>query len=219
MKIGVLGTGMVGQTLATKLVELGHEVRMGSREAGNEKAREWMSSAGDGASEGDFADAAGFGELVINATSGGASLNALQQAGSENLSGKVLIDVANPLDFSGGFPPTLSVCNDTSLAEEIQNAFPDARVVKTLNTVNAAVMTAPDQLGESSTMFVSGNDDAAKAQVLELLETFGWLSGDVIDLGDISGARAQEMYLPLWLRLMGVIEDPRFSIRVIRPSA
>jgi 8-hydroxy-5-deazaflavin:NADPH oxidoreductase len=216
MRIGVLGTGVVGRALGTKLVELGHEVRMGSREAGGEAALDWAHSAGEAASEGTFADAAEFGELVINATSGAASLQALGAAGAENLAGKVLVDVANPLDFSGGMPPTLSVCNDDSLGEQIQEAFPDARVVKALNTVNAGVMVEPDALEESTNVFVCGNDGAAKAQVIELLETFGWLSGDIIDLGDISAARGTEMYLPLWLRLMSALETPQFNIRVVK---
>jgi predicted dinucleotide-binding enzyme len=207
---------MVGRTLAGKLVELGHEVRMGSREAGNDAAVEWVQSAGDAASEGTFAEAAEFGELVVNATSGGASLKALDAAGAENLAGKVLVDVANPLDFSGGMPPTLTVSNDDSLGEQIQAAFPDARVVKALNTVNAAVMIEPDALSESTHLFVCGNDSAAKAQVIELLETFGWLSGDIVDLGEISAARGTEMYLPLWLRLMGALGTPQFNIRLVR---
>jgi 8-hydroxy-5-deazaflavin:NADPH oxidoreductase len=216
VRIGVLGTGTVGRTLAGKLVEVGHEVRMGSREAGNEKAVEWAASAGEPASEGTFADAAQFAELVVNATAGGASLEALRAAGAENLAGKALVDVANPLDFSGGMPPTLSVANDDSLGERIQEAFPEARVVKALNTVNAAVMVTPDALTESTSLFVCGNDQAAKGQVIELLETFGWLSGDIIDLGDISAARGTEMYLPLWLRLMAALETPQFNVRVVR---
>ena len=212
----MLGTGMVGQTLAGKLVELGHEVKMGSRQAGNEKAVEWAGSAGEGASEGSFEDAAAFGELVVNATSGAASLEALEAAGGENLAGKVLIDVANPLDFGQGTPPTLSVCNDESLGERIQRAFPDARVVKALNTINASVMVAPVELGESTNVFICGDDEGAKAQVIELLETFGWLSGDIVDLGDISAARGPEMYLPLWLRMMGVLDTAQFNIRIVR---
>jgi predicted dinucleotide-binding enzyme len=216
VRIGVLGTGTVGRTLAEKLVEVGHEVRMGSREAGNENAAEWAAAAGEAGSEGTFADAAEFGELVINATAGGASLEALRAAGAESLGGKVLVDVANPLDFSDGMPPTLTVSNDDSLGEQIQEAFPEARVVKALNTVNAAVMVAPGALDESTNLFVCGNDRAAKGQVIELLETFGWLSGDILDLGDISAARGTEMYLPLWLRMMGALETPQFNVRVVR---
>jgi predicted dinucleotide-binding enzyme len=215
MRFGVLGTGMVGQTVGGKLVELGHEVTMGSRRAGNEKAVEWAASAGERASEGSFADAARFGEILVNATAGASSLEALRSAGAENLSGKLLIDVANPLDSSGGRPPTLAVCNDDSLAEQIQQAFPEARVVKALNTVNAAVMVEPGLLGQSTAIFVCGNDEGAKAQVIELLETFGWLSGDIVDLGDISAARGPEMYLPLWVRLMGTLGTPRFNIRLV----
>src|SRR5919199_3123972 len=143
MRIGVLGTGMVGQTLATKLVELGHEVTMGARAAGNEKAAEWASGADEGAAEGSFADAAAHGELVFNCTAGTASLDALRAAGAEELRGKVLVDVANPLDGSTGFPPALSVANDDSLGEQIQREFADARVVKALNTISASVMVEP----------------------------------------------------------------------------
>jgi 8-hydroxy-5-deazaflavin:NADPH oxidoreductase len=189
---------------------------MGSREAGNEKAVEWAGGAGEGASEGSFADAAEFGEVVVNATAGTGSLEALEAAGSENLSGKVLIDIANPLDFSQGMPPSLSVCNTDSLGEQIQRAFPEARVVKALNTVNAAVMVEPDSLGESANVFVCGNDGQAKAKVIELLETFGWLSGDVVDLGDIAAARGTEMYLALWLRMMGALDTPQFNIRIVK---
>jgi predicted dinucleotide-binding enzyme len=216
VRIGVLGTGVVGRTLADKLVELGHEVRMGSRQEGNEAAVEWVRSAGDLASEGTFADAGDFAELVINATKGGASLDALQAAGAENLAGKVLVDVANALEFHEGAPPTLIVANDDSLAERIQEAFPEAKVVKAFNTVTAAVMVAPDSLNEATNLFVCGNDAGAKAQVIELLETFGWLSGDIIDLGDITAARGPEMYLMLWIRLMGAQGTPQFNIRLVR---
>lgn len=212
MRFGVLGTGVVGQTLATKLVELGEEVRMGSRERGNEKAVEWVAETGERASEGDFADAASFGEVVVNATSGTASLAALGSAGKDNLEGKLLIDAANPLDFSRGFPPTLSVCNDDSLGESIQRAIPGAKVVKALNTVNAAVMVNPVP---GTTIFVAGNDADAKHQVVELLGRFGWADEDVVDLGDLSGARAMEMYLPMWLRLFTVTGAPQVTVKVV----
>ena len=215
MRIGVLGTGTVGTTIATRLVELGHEVKMGSRSAGNEKAVEWASGAGEGASEGSFADAASFGEVVFNCTPGAVSVDALRIAGPEDLSGKVLIDVSNPLDFSKGMPPTLSVCNDDSVGEQIQREFPDARVVKALNTVNASIMVDPSQV-TGSVIFVCGNDDAAKAEVGELLQSFGWPGDDVLDVGDIAGARGTEMYLPLWLRMMGALGTPSFNIAVVR---
>ena len=218
MRIGVLGTGTVGRTVGGKLVELGHEVRMGSRRADNDAAVEWVRSAGENASQGTFADAAEFGELLINATSGNASLEALGAAGAENMAGKVLVDVANVLDFSDGSPPVVGVSVDDSLGERIQAAFPDTRVVKALNTMNASVMVAPDSLEASTNVFVCGNDNAAKSQVIEVLETFGWLSGDIVDLGDITGARGIELYVALWVRLMGSVGTPQFNIRVVRQS-
>jgi len=216
-RIGVLGTGMVGQTVASKLAELGHEVTMGSRQAGNEKAVEWASGAGERASEGSFGDAAAFGEIVINATAGGASLDALAQAGAKNLAGKVLWDISNPLDFSTG-ALRLTVANEDSLAEQIQRAHPDAQVVKALNTVNAGVMVDPAALGEETNLFICGDERHAKAQVIEILETFGWLSGDILDLGDLAGARGMEAYLLLWVRMMQALDDPAFNIRIVRGS-
>jgi len=216
MRIGVLGTGMVGLTIATKLAELGHEVKVGSRSADNEEASKWAGEAGENASNGTFADAATGAEVVFNCTSGGHSLEALEMAGAENLDGKVLVDVANPLDFSRGMPPTLTVCNDDSLGEQIQTAFPGAKVVKALNTVNAAVMVEPGSLPEPTNLFICGNDEGAKDQVRGLLEEFGWAADSVVDLGDISAARGTEMYLPIWLRMMGAFESPAFNIRVVR---
>ena len=214
-RYGVLGTGTVGQTIATKLHELGHEVRMGSRQAGGEKATAWAGGAGERAGEGDFAAAAEFGEVIVNATAGSASLAALEQAGISNLAGKVLIDIANPLDTSQGMPPTLAFVNDTSLAEEIQAALPETRVVKTLNTVTASVMVDPGQLSEPTDIFLSGNDEAAKSEVTLLLEEFGWTADRIRDLGDISTARGPEMYLALWIRLWGAIGSAGFNIRVV----
>src|SRR5437762_2634121 len=169
MRIGILGTGIVGQTLGTKLVSIGNEVKLGSRSASNEKAAAWVKSAGRGASQGTFADAAAFGELLFNCTSGKASLDALRQAGGKNLDGKVLVDVANPLDFSKGMPPTLTVCNTDSLGEQIQREFPKVRVVKSLNTTSAAVMVDPKRVPGDHAIFVSGNDAAAKRQVSDML--------------------------------------------------
>jgi len=203
MHIGVLGTGIVGRTLAQALVDRGHEVRIGARATGNQLAVDWAEQAGPLASEGSFADAAAFGELAINATAGAASLEALAMADGALLAGKVLIDVANPLDFSQGMPPRLTVCNDDSLAEQIQRAYPDVRVVKTLNTMTAAVMVAPDRVEGPHTVFICGNDEPAKAQASVLLDDLGWPAASVLDLGDITAARGMEMYLPLWLRLYG----------------
>lgn len=213
MRIGILGTGVVGKTLGTKLAKLGHEVRMGSRAAGGEKAKAWLKGATAKSSEGSFADAAAHAEIVFNCTAGMASLEALKAAGEKNLQGKILIDVANPLDASKGMPPTLSVCNTDSLGEQIQRAFPTAKVVKSLNTVAAAVMVEPSLIPGVHTMFVSGNDAKAKAEVINLLKTgFGWK--EVMDLGDITGARAQEMLLPLWLRVYMKLKTPIVNIHV-----
>jgi predicted dinucleotide-binding enzyme len=216
VRFGVLGTGMVGQTLGGKLVDLGHDVVMGARRAGNEKAAEWARAAGEHAREGSFADAADFGEAIVNATAGTASLDALEMAGADAIERKVLIDVANPLVFGGGGPPTLSVCNDDSLGEQIQRAYPQARVVKALNTVNASVMVSPGDLPGRHDIFVCGNDAGAKRQVTDLLESFGWPPDDIVDLGDITAARGTEMYLPLWLRLMGATGTPQFNIEIVR---
>lgn len=200
MKIGVLGTGVVGRTIAGKLRELGHDVLIGSRSAGDDAVP--------------FAEAAAHGELVFNCTNGGASLEALQAAGAENLAGKVLVDVSNPL--TGNQDAPLFVSNDDSLGEQIQRAFPDAKVVKSLQTVNAAVMVDPTRVPGEHDIFVAGNDDDAKGQVSELLQSFGWPADHVLDLGDISAARGTEMYLALWLRLWGVVGSADFNIRVAR---
>lgn len=212
----MLGTGEVGRTIASRLVELGHEVRMGSRDAANERASEWASAAGKGAGHGTFADAASFGDLVFNCTSGGVSVAALEQAGEENLRGKVLVDVSNSLDFSRGRPPSLSVVNTDSVAEQIQRRFPDARVVKTLNTVNNQVMVRPSIVPGAHDVFVAGDDEAAKDEVKGLLESFGWPRESILDLGGIEAARGPEAYLILWLRLMGPMEGSAFNIHVVR---
>ena len=215
MRIAVLGTGVVGRTIGSKLVEIGHEVRMGSRRAGNDAAVAWAEEAG-AAGEGSFGDAAGFGEIVFNCTAGGSSLDALAAAGEANLAGKVLIDVANPLDFSAGMPPTLSICNDDSLGERIQATFPEARVVKALNTVNSAVMVEPARVGGDHVVFVCGEDAGAKGEVEELLGSFGWPAERIVDLGGIAAVRGTEMYLPLWLTLYGKLGSGDFNIALER---
>lgn len=215
MKIGVLGTGTVGSTIAGGLAAHGHDVKVGARDPG--KARKWAESAGKGASAGTLTEAAGFGEVVFNCTLGEATLDALRAAGKENLRGKVLVDVANPLDFSKGMPPTLFTgAAGDSLGERVQREIPETSVVKALNMVNASVMTDPARVGGESDLFICGNDEAAKRRVTTLLEEFGWKS--VIDLGDITGARGMEAYLLLWLRLWGVLKTPEFNIRVVRKA-
>lgn len=215
-RFAVLGTGMVGQTLATKLVELGHEVVMGARDAGNERARVWATAVDGAARNGTFREAALFGEVVVNATSGEGSLAALDAAGDENLAGKVLIDVSNPLDFSRGFPPSLSVPTTDSLAEQIQRAHPQARVVKALNTVNAYVMVDPGRVPGEHNLFVAGDDAEAKATTAELLTTFGWPRASVIDVGGIAGARALEAYVIFWVHLYGAFGTGDFNVLVQR---
>lgn len=216
MRIGVLGTGEVGRAIATRLHQLSHEVTMGSRSAGSDALAAWIGEAGEGAKGGDFATAAADSELLFNCTAGVASLQALEAAGTDNLADKTLIDVALPLDFSNGFPPTLAVCNDDSLGERIQAAYPETRVVKTLNTVNSAVMVDPGRIRGDHSIFVCGDDGAAKAQVSALLEAIGWPAESIVDLGGIEAARGTEMYLPLWLRLYGHFGDADFNISLSR---
>jgi predicted dinucleotide-binding enzyme len=202
MQIGILGTGIVGNTLGTKLVEIGHDVKMGSRSADNKKAKDWVNSTkSPKASQGTFADAASFGEIVLNCTSGGVAIEALKMAGAQNLNGKVLIDVSNGLDFSKGMPPTLLTSNTDSIGEQVQRAFPEAKVVKSLNTIGVELMVNPQRLANGDhDIFVCGNDEGAKEQVKKILRDFGWKN--IIDLGDITNSRGTEMYFILWIRLM-----------------
>lgn len=224
MKIGIIGSGVVAQTIGAKLVERGEDVVLGTRSPGklDEKRgmgaplKDWLSTTGGKGRIATFQEAAAHGEILINATSGTVSLEALKIADAKNLKGKILIDVANPLDFSKGMPPSLTVCNTDSLGEQIQRAFPDAKVVKTLNTTNTVVMVDPAGVaGGDHDLFISGNDAAAKARVTELLKHwFGWRS--VIDLGDITTARGTEMLLPIWVRLYGGLGTPMFNFKIAR---
>jgi len=226
MKIAVLGTGMVGRALAGRLAELGHAVTVGTRDVAATMARTEPDGMGNPpypawAREhpevglASFAEAAAGAELFVNATSGGKSVAALEAAGKENLAGKVLLDIANPLDFTNGFPPTMFVKDTDSLAEQIQRAFPEAKVVKGLSTLSAGLMVNPRQLADGDhSVFVSGDDAGAKKTVSELLTDFG--HRDVIDLGDLSSARGSEMLLPIWLRLFGVLGTPAFNFKIVR---
>src|SRR5881394_172132 len=182
MKIGILGTGMVGNALGTKLVQLGHQVMMGSRTAKSDAGQEWLRSVGGKAHIGTFADTAAWGEIVLDCTNGANSLTALRAAGADNLRGKILIQVGNPLDFSKGMPPTLTVCNEDSIGEQAQREFPDTRVVKALNTVNCEIMIAPSRVPGEHDLFICGNDAAAKGKVAGWLsEWFGWKPANIID--------------------------------------
>ena len=200
-RIAILGTGVVGRTLAARLSGLGHDVLVGSRTAKDDTVT--------------FAEAARHGDLVVNATGGLVSVAALTLAGGDNLAGKPLVDVANPLDFSGGFPPKVLATDSQSLAERIQAAFPDARVVKALNTMNSAVMVDPRALPGPHSTFLAGADQDAKATVRALLLQMGWDDEEVLDLGDLTAARGLELYLPLWLSLRGLVGGP-FNIHVVR---
>lgn len=218
MKIGILGTGMVGSTLGTAFIAKGHEVKMGSRDAINEKAMEWTQANGKNATQGTFEDAAVFGDIIFNCTKGEHSLEALTAAGEQNLANKILVDVANPLDFSKGMPPTLSLVNDTSLGEVIQTAFPQAKVVKALNTLNCTLMVDANQLADGDhNLFICGNNADAKQEVKELLhDNFNWKTENIIDLGDITNARGTEQLLPIWIRLWGALGTADFNFKIVR---
>ena len=229
MKIAVIGTGTVGQTFASRLVSLGHEVMMGTRNVadklaatskdmyGNPPFSEWH-AANKVVQLGTFAQAAAFGDIVLNVTQGGNSINALKLADTKNLDGKVLVDIANPLDFSKGMPPSLipELSNTNSLGEEIQKTFPAAKVVKTLNTMWAGLMVNPGMIGSGDhTAFICGNDADAKAKVKSLMNEFGWKKENILDLGDITSARGTEAVLPIWLRIWGATQNGAFNFKII----
>jgi len=229
MKVAVIGTGGVGQTIASKLFSLGHQVMIGTRNVaeklasqakdgyGNPPFAEWY-KLNQQVKLGTFTEAAEFGELVINATQGGNSVNALKLAGAKNLNGKILIDIANPLDFSKGMPPGLlpELCITHSLGEEIQKTFPETKVVKTLSTMWAGLMVNPALVNNGDhTDFICGNDPEAKLKVKLLLNEFGWKNENILDLGDITSARGTEAILPIWLRIMGVKQSVAFNFKIV----
>lgn len=217
MKIAVLGTGSVGDTIGSRLIGLGHEVKMGSRTGSNEKAIAFATKNGAKASHGTFAEAAAFGEIIFNCTKGVATIEVLKSAGAQNLKGKTIVDVSNPLDASKGSIPTLSIVNENSLGEEIQKNFPEAKVVKTLNTMWCGIMVNPAMIGGGDHQnFISGNDAQAKKQVIEILKTFGWLESNILDLGDITNARGTEMLLPLWIRVWGATQNGAFNFKIVK---
>ncbi|MBV6656150.1 MAG: NAD(P)-binding domain-containing protein [Devosiaceae bacterium] len=216
MKYAVLGTGMVGQTLATKLVSLGHEVWMGARSAGNEKAESWAEENGPNASHGTFQEAAAWADRVIFAVSGDSVLKVADLVTNEAVAGKIAIDVTNPLDTSQGMPPTLipSLSNRTSAAEELQKRLPDAKVVKTLNTMNHKLMVDPSRVPGEHDVFVCGDDASAKEGVVAMLAEFGW--SDPVDLGPLAAARGTEGLMPFWLRMWGAVGNAEFNYRIVR---
>ena len=215
-RIGVLGTGMVGNTIATKLIQLGYKVMMGSRTADNEKAVAWAKANGENATVGTFASAAVFGDIIFNCTQGEISLEVMKLAGAESLRNKILIDVSNPLQFAPGKRPVLipELCNTHSLGEAIQHLLPDTYVVKTLNIVNCEVMVDASKCGGDATMLLAGNNADAKATVTEILHQFGW--NDIIDMGNIEHARSTEMMLPVWLSIFMATKNGYVAFKVVR---
>lgn len=212
MKYGVLGTGMVGVAIANRLAELGHDVMIGTRDLS--KSADKLKLKNGSVKVGTFEQSAAFGSIVFNATQGSASLDVLKLAGEVNLNGKVLVDIAVPLDFSKGMPPSLFISNTDSLAELIQRTFPKVKVVKSLNTVTAAVMVNPRSVADGEHhVFVCGNDAGAKETVKGILMEFGWKH--ILDLGDITNARGTEMYLPLWLRMWGALGTGMFNVKIV----
>ena len=203
---------MVGVTVATKLIQLGHHVTMGSRTPDNSAAGQWAKANGINASQGTFADAALYSELVFVCTKGESTLEVVRTIGAAAFGDKIVIDVSNALDFSRGMPPSLLMCNTESLGEHVQKILPYAKVVKTLNIVKCDVMVDPPK-GGNPTMLLCGNDPSAKAVVISLLKDFGW--SDIIDLGDIKAARGTEMLLPVWLSLWNVIGHPHFGFKIV----
>ncbi|MFE0156299.1 NADPH-dependent F420 reductase [Nonomuraea sp. NPDC059007] len=214
MKIGVLGTGDVGRRLASELAGLGHQVMLGSRTADNPAAAEWARE--HRGSHGTFAAAAAHGELVVNATGGLVSLAALATAGAANLDSKIMVDVSNPLDFSHGFPPRLVVPPEGSVAEQLQQAFPRTRIVKTLNTMHNTLMTDPARVPGPHNVFVCGDNQAAKAEVVNLLKSFGWADRQILDLGGLSAARCVEPLVLLWISLSSTLRTSDFNFAILR---
>jgi 8-hydroxy-5-deazaflavin:NADPH oxidoreductase len=226
MNIAVFGTGMAGQTIAGKLQELDHFVIMGTRDVQKtinrtEKDRrgisfsDWYNERKGKIKIGTYQEAAATSEIIFNCTSGNGSLQALEQAGQNNLKGKILMDVSNPLDFSKGSPPILNPGNTDSLGELLQRTFPSLHVVKTLNTMNCYLMINPSLVPGDHTVFVSGNDSGAKAKVVEILKSFGWKEKNILDLGDITTARGTEQLLPIWVRLWGKLQTPMFNFNIV----
>lgn len=226
MNISVLGTGSVGQALATKLVSLGHKVFMGTRNIenslnktepdgwGNPAIGSWIKNNPE-VQLCTYKEAVQQGsDLIVFAMNGNAAFDCLNAVGEDLLDGKTMIDISNPLDFSKGFPPSLTICNTESLSEKIQAKYPKLKVVKSLNTMSNPVMVNPSLVSGDHSVFVSGNDETAKSQVVSLLNSFGWKNENIIDLGDITTARGTEMMLPVWVRLFGKLQTPLFNFNV-----
>lgn len=213
MKIGILGTGDVGRALGTGFVALGHQVRIGARSANHEKALEWVAETGAKASQGTFADAAGFGEVIVFATLGVANPEVVNAIGPEIVAGKVVIDVTNPLDFSKGFPPDLAIKGDDSGGETLQRLIPQAKIVKAFNTVSNVLMFRPELPGGPPDMFIAGDDAGAKATVSKILDDFGW---NVIDIGGISASRWLEAMCIAWVLACSATGNWRQAFKLLK---
>jgi 8-hydroxy-5-deazaflavin:NADPH oxidoreductase len=194
MKIGIIGSGGVAQTLANAYLEKGFEVKLGTRD--ERKLADWLENSGANASVGNFAEAARFGDVVFISVLGEAALDAVNLAGAENFKGKTVIDLTNPLDFSGGVPPRFTATPGNSLGERIQKALPEANIVKAFNTIGAGIMVNPHFGNDTATLFIAGNDEKAKEEARKLAEEFGW---QVEDLGDIEQAFFLEAFASLWI--------------------
>ncbi len=226
MNISVLGTGSVGQALASKLVSLGHNIFMGTRNVENSLKRTEPDGWGNPAPGiwiknnpevklCTYKEAVQKGnDLIVFAMNGNAALECLNSVGEELLNGKTMLDISNPLDFSKGFPPSLTICNTESLAEKIQSQYPGLKVVKSLNTMSNPIMINPSVIPGEHSVFISGNDQVAKSEVTVILNSFGWKNDNIIDLGDISTARGTEMMLPVWVRLFGKLQTPFFNFHI-----
>jgi 8-hydroxy-5-deazaflavin:NADPH oxidoreductase len=200
-RVGVLGTGDVGRRLAAGFNSRGHEVMIGSRDPGKAELREWLSNDGAGIQAAPFREAAEHGELLVLAVLGDAATDVIAQAGAENFSGKVVIDAMNPLDFSGGFPPKLSISGEDSLGEHVQRALPDAKVVKAFNTIGNPYFVDPKFSEGAPTMLIAGDDEGAKRLVRDVLTDFGW--SDTFDIGGIEGSRELEAICIAWVKIGG----------------
>ena len=215
MKYGILGTGNVAQVIGSKLIQLGHEVKMGSRNAKNENALNWAKKNGAKASVGTFSEAAAFGERIFICVQGIHSIEAITLAGPEKFKDKILIDISNPYNYKDGhisLDPKYSI--STCLGEEIQKFLPNTKVVKTLNYLGFNMMTNPSSLVEPITGFYCGNDNKAKEIVNQILHDFGWT--DTQDLGDISMSRYTEMLGAIWVPLYGQLGTMDWGFRLVK---
>ncbi len=214
MKVGILGTGDVGRALGRGFVTLGHEVRLGARSANHEKALEWVGEMGERASQGAFAEAAAFGDLVVFATLGVANPDVVKAIGPETVAGKVVIDATNPLDFSKGFPPDLAIKGNDSGGETLQRLIPEAKVIKAFNIVGNALMFRPELPGGPPDMYIAGNDADAKAKVAALLNEFGWPT--VVDFGGIAASRWLEAMCIAWVIIGAATGNWRQAFKMLK---